>query len=418
LPRAAAETFVLVGNTTLLVLSVFLATREFARRFGAKIGGWTTCAVALTAALLTADKLKGELQMWQTNLLLLFLFTAALCLLDRRPGFAGLALGFAFNIKYWPIVLIPYLLLRRRWTAAAAFAASIAAFALLPAVETGWDVNLKNQAVAYRGLLRVVGLPAGTGQGANVPGLAAGMSVSIPSAAARLAGAGGSPEVGYAAAGLVGLTALAAAAWLYRRNGVSFLYRPDGVKNGDPATRAVVGLEWAGLLTAVLLFSPQTNPRHLSLLLFVQTPAALLLLCPRRGASRLPLLIGTVVLVLGLLLPPGEQFFGARVGVWSAGSLEVWRTIGGPCWCALAMLASLLWVGLPYAHLPAPANPAAARLAAWRKVVVPSILGSAIKPGMPATTASAVPSPARRRSRQSPSRPLTAGSLHPAAPGL
>ncbi len=49
------------------------------------------------------------------------------------------------------------------WTAAAAFVASIMAFALLPAVETGWDVNLKNQAVAYRGLLRVVGLPAGTG---------------------------------------------------------------------------------------------------------------------------------------------------------------------------------------------------------------------------------------------------------------
>ncbi len=233
------------------------------------------------------------------------------------------------------------------------------------------------------------------------------MSVSIPSAAARLAG--GPPQVGYAVAGLVGLTALAAVAWLYRRNGLSFLYRPDGLKSGNPATRAVVGLEWAGLLTAVLLFSPQTNPRHLSLLLFVQTAAALLLLCPRKGVARLPLLIGTAVLVLGLVLPPGDPFFGAQVGVWSAGALEVWRTIGGPCWCALAMLASLLWVGLQYARSPAPENTAAARLAAWRN-------GAAINPGTQATTTAADSCPARRRSRRSPSHLPTAESPRPAAP--
>ncbi len=408
LPPAAAAMVMLVCNMTLMVLSVFLATREFSRRFGVQIGGWTTCAVALTAVLLTADKLKGELQMWQTNMLLLFLFTSALCLLDRRPGLAGLALGFAFNIKYWPIVLMPYLLLRRQWTAAAAFAASIVAFALLPSVETGWKVNLNNQAVAYRGLLRVVGLPVGTGQGANVPSLAAGMSVSIPSAAARLAG--GSPAVGYAFAALVGLTALAAAAWLYRRNGVAFLYRPDGVKNGDPATRAVVGLEWAGLLTAVLLFSPQTNPRHLSLLLFVQTAAALLLLCPRRNVARLPLLIGTTVLVLGLVLPPADPFLGARFGVWSAEALKVWRGVGGPCWCALAMLATLLWVGMQYARLPASANGGAARLAAWRN-------GTVINPGTPATPGAADSCPVRRHSRRNPSRLPTAEIPHPTAPG-
>ncbi len=402
LPPAAAAMVMLVCNMTLMVLSVFLATREFSRRFGARIGGWTTCAVALTAVLLTADKLKGELQMWQTNMLLLFLFTSALCLLDRRPGLAGLALGFAFNIKYWPIVLMPYLLLRRRWAAAAAFAASIVAFALLPAVETGWEVNLKDQAVAYRGLLRVVGLPMGTGQGANVPSLAAGMSVSIPSAAARLAGAGGSPAVGYAFAALVGLTALAAAAWLYRRNGVALLYRPDGVKNGDPATRAVVGLEWAGLLTAVLLFSPQTNPRHLSLLLFVQTAAALLLLCPRRDVARLPLLIGTIVLVLGLVLPPADPIFGAR----SAGALEVWRGVGGPCWCALAMLGALLWVGMRYARPPA--NTTTASLAARRSGFVP---GTQAQPPKSVTPSD------RRKSSSSSARPVTsAGGVRVSRP--
>ena len=27
--------------------------------------------------------------------------------------------------------------------------------------------------------------------------------------------------------------------------------------------------------------------------------------------------------------------------------------VGGPCWCALAMLGTLIWVGLRYARYPA-----------------------------------------------------------------
>ena len=192
LPQNPAAVILLVCNTALLLGSVFLAVREFARRFGVPADGWKTAAVALAAVLLVADKLKGELQMWQTNLLMLLLFTAALRLLDRRPALAGMALGLAFNIKYLPIVFLPYLLLRRRWTAAGAFAASAVGFALLPAVLTGWDVNLHYQAVAYSGLFRLMGVPVGAAPAANIDGITAEFSVSIPSGMARLAGAGGS----------------------------------------------------------------------------------------------------------------------------------------------------------------------------------------------------------------------------------
>ena len=357
LPQNAAAVVLLVFNTALLLGSVFLAVREFARRFGLPAGGWKTAAVALLAVLLVADKLKGELQMWQTNLLMLFLFTAALRLLDRRPWLAGMALGLAFNIKYLPIVFLPYLLLRRRWTAAGAFAASAVGFALLPAVLTGWDVNLHYQAVAYSGLLRLMGVPVGAARAANIDGITAEFSVSIPSGIARLAGAGGSAATALAAAGLLALAAAAIAAWMYRRNGVAFLYRPDGPRADGRPISAVVGLEWAVLVTAVLVFSPQTNTRHLSLLLLVQTLAAVLLLSPRPGASRRPLLFGTLLLALGLVFPPGTQDFAEQVGVWSAGALEVWRTVGGPCWCALAMLGTLIWVGLRYARRPAEMRP-------------------------------------------------------------
>ena len=367
LPPAPAAVVLLVCNLVLVLLSVFLAARELAHRFGAAADPTALALVALAALLLGVDKVKGELQMWQTNALLLFLFTAALCLLDRRPGLAGAALGMAFNIKFLPIVLLPYLLLRRRWAAAGAFVASVIGFALLPALLTGWDVNLRYQAVAYGGLLRLLGVPVGATRAANIENISAEFSVSIPSAIARLTGAGGFTGVALPAAGLVALAAVAAAAWMYRRHGIPFWYRPDGGHADDPTTRAVVGLEWACLMTAALVFSPQTNTRHLCLLLFAQTLAAMLLLCPRPGVRRWPLLIGTAVLVLGLVLPFGGWDTWQDVGIWCAGSLALWRELGGPCWCALAMLGTLLWVGLPYARSlagPVVSAPSAPRQAA------------------------------------------------------
>src|SRR5262249_17457253 len=157
----------------------------------------------------------------------------------------------------------------------------------------------------------------------------------IPSAFARLAG--GSAALGLGAAALVALVALAAVVWMYRRNGVPFLYRTDGARPDAQPARALAGVGWAALMTAVPAFSPQTNTRHLSLLLFVLTAAVLLLAFPRRGVARWPLCLGTVVLVLGLVLPPGSQDFGERLGALFTSSVESWRAVGGPSWCALAM---------------------------------------------------------------------------------
>jgi hypothetical protein len=360
LSESGAEVVVLCVNVALLIASVFLATREFSRRFGIAVDARAACTVALAAVLLTADKVKGELQMWQTNVLLLFLFTLALRFLDRRPGLAGLALGIAFNVKYWPIVALPYLLARRRWGAAAAFVASIVAFALLPATLSGWDVNLRNQAVAYNGLLRVAGAGDKSASAANVPDLMCGCSVSLTTMMARLAGPGAPPAVPLAGGGLIALAVTAATGLTYRRHGVPFLHRPDGARPDEPAGRALTGVEWAGLLVAVLLFSPQTNTRHLSLLLLVNVPAVLLLLS-KPGVARWPLLVGTTVLALGLVLPPGSQVT-ARV---------LWASYGGPSWCELAMYATLLWAGLRWARAVAAAA-GIGRAAGARRLTAPA----------------------------------------------
>src|SRR5438128_8488606 len=53
-----------------------------------------------------------------------------------------------------------------------------------------------------------------------------------------------------------------------------------------------------------------------------------------------PLALGTLLLTLGLVLPPGGAGYDA--------SVRFWHYHGGPCWCALAMYGTLLWTGLRY----------------------------------------------------------------------
>jgi hypothetical protein len=345
----AAAVVLLVCNLGLLLTAAYLAARELADRFGVPADATTLAAVVLTGVLLTGDKLRAELQMWQTNSLLLLLFVLALRWLDRRPLRAGLALGLAFNIKYLPVVVLPYLVFRRRWRAAAAFVAAVPVFALLPALLTGWDGNLRHLGTAYSGILRLLGGSVEPSQAANIADLRDLMSVSLTSAVARLAGPGVPAAVAFGLVGALALAALFAANWLYRRRGVAFWYRPDGAAPDQPLARALTGLEWAGLITAALVFSPQTNTRHFSLLLFANLAAALLLLRPRGEAPRWPLALGTVVLLLGMVLPPGAAgFLPVRV---------VWVTVSGIAWCALLMFGTLLWAGLSAAQAVAEESP-------------------------------------------------------------
>jgi hypothetical protein len=293
-------------------------------------------ALALAGLVLLCDKFKGEVQMWQTNALLLVLLALALRWLDSRPALAGAALGFAFNVKYLPLPLLPYLLLRRRWRAAGWFAASALAFALLPAAAAGWGRNLAYQAVAYRGLLGLFGA-APAAPAAHVEGIGNELSVSVTSGLARRFASGAPGAAGFLLAGLAALACLALAGWMYRRAGLALLYRGDGAAPWGAAARALTAVEFSGLVAATLAFSPQTNSRHLVLLLPALTAAAALLLYGRLGAARWPLLVGTLLLTLGLVLPPGGLMDPA---------LHAWREVGGPCWCVLPMTLALLGAGL------------------------------------------------------------------------
>jgi hypothetical protein len=333
-PTAAAIAlcFLLIVFTAALGVG----SRAMAERFDVAPGWSGLLPVMCLAAVLSEDKLRGEFQMWQTNSLLLLSFSLALYWLDRRPTWAGLALAFAFNIKYLPILFLPYLLLRRRWAVAAAFVAGIPVFALLPAVLLGWDLNLEYLATAYRGLFRLVGLDIGVTAAAVIdPDLRSVISLSVTSGIARYLGPATPNRVTYAI--VAGLMAVVGA-WTwgqYRRAGMPFLYRADGAGPGDSATRRVVALEWAALLLLLLILSPQSNSRHYSMLVLANCLAVVALLHGGRSAPRWPVAAGAIALFLGSILPTGY--------IRTSLARQAWVEVGGISWCALLMLMSLVW---------------------------------------------------------------------------
>ena len=332
--RAAAV--LLPVNVAVTLLALSLAAVEFLRRFKARRrDAAAVAAVVLIGLLLDVDKVKGEWQMWQTDVWMLLLFTLGLRWLDRRPAWAGVALGIGANIKYLPLLLLPYLLVRRRWRASVALVASAVGFALLPALSMGWSANDRNWATAVRGLTGMAG-GGGGAERAEVHSVADSLSCSVTSALARATHSSGPAALALAAT--LALALFAAAAVVYRRWQVPIFGR------GDAMPLAVAAAEWPVLVAVLLAFSPQTNTRHLFDATLLTTAAAVLLLAPAAGVRRWPVAVGVGVLALGFTLPPGSR---TAQGFWSP--TVAWLRLGGPCWCLLAAAAGLLWTGLAQA---------------------------------------------------------------------
>ena len=339
-----AAFFMLTLNMMLALMCTVIACKEAMRRFGMdRTRNELLAAVALTTVL-AAPRLRSELQMWQTNAPMLAATLLALYWLDRRPKWAGLMLGLAVNIKYLPLIYLPYLLLRRRFTAAAWFVLGIVLFALLPAVYTGWTANLQHWATASSGLAQLLGIKVQAVQAANIDALTVGHSMSITSGMARIVGPEAAPSVKWMLSGAAVTAAFATLAVVYRRCRVPLLAWPRATEQAALPYRAMVALEWAALMALALAYSPQTNPRHLVLLLLAFAIMAVLLLSPSSGASKRRwsasqwlALAALVVMMAGLSLPPGTPEFATQ--------LAWWRKVGGPGWSLVLMLPLLFAAG-------------------------------------------------------------------------
>lgn len=101
-----------------------------------------TWLLVLTAAL-SLRFILYNFDLVQMTLFLLWGMLESLKMIDqRRFMFGGLLLGFVINVKVMPLVLIPYLLYRKKFIPVVLVIASFGLFLALPALVTGWEFNL------------------------------------------------------------------------------------------------------------------------------------------------------------------------------------------------------------------------------------------------------------------------------------
>jgi hypothetical protein len=357
LPRLQAAHLAMILTTLMILASLALAAKNIAGRMG--LSGWGAVLPAMAlVSILNLNEMRHQLTMLETDALMLLMFTLALCWLDRLPVCAGLALAFAFNIKYLTIVALPYLLLRRRWKSAAAMVIGSVFFALLPALMLGWNEDLRCVHVAFGGLLKWIGAApaeantpclgillgaasaAAKAQGISIHNIGDDLSLSITSALARLLSPRGfSNSAIMAVAAGVGFVALGVVTLLYRLNGFSLWKSPRPSALARPPFAALTALEWAGLIAVALVFSPDTNVRHLLLAVIVNTLGVAILLLPRTvrrdraGTSPLPVIAALLLIFLSAIMPIRY--------LWT-----VFFNYGIPCWCLLAGYLVILRAGL------------------------------------------------------------------------
>ena len=205
-PPAAAHVMLAI-NAGCIFAALLLAARAMLGRLGASVNAASVGWVSLAAAIIAVVPIHNELRGLETNSLLLLSFVLALYWLDRRPILAGVALAAAINIKYLPIIVLPWLLLRRRYTAAVATVLWTIALALLPATTLGMSTNLTYLQFALGGLLHLAGVQTPDAV-AQVHTTDVYSSISVTSALARFASLPGMSRTAALA-----ITAGVAAAW-------------------------------------------------------------------------------------------------------------------------------------------------------------------------------------------------------------
>lgn len=338
-------------NAALVGLTLILGGRVVFRRLSIPLCPAPLCATMLIAMLLLSDKINTEFRLGQTDVFIGFWMVLGLVWLDRRPMLSGGALAVATNVKLQGLIFLPYLIVRRRWTPLASLVIGSIGIALGGALIWGWDRNLEYLGTCFGWIGGLAGVTE-TPTTSELYPLEWNRSVSVPSVVARAQSALGlsstiiMPAV-LAVAGVVYLIG-----WgLYRRAGESLILGRSGRRDDTvPRDRALALFEWAGLLVAALVFSPQATARHFYLSLFVCIVASAMLVVKRSGVPRLPLLAAAIFYFLSLILPPGGDAFGWLV--------DKTRAVGVPMWALLTFYFVTLWTGLRWAKtLPSEPSP-------------------------------------------------------------
>lgn len=324
LSRSVAATLMLAINCALLLASLLAGSRAVLSRLGHLPSAGHVLWLALIASLVAICPIFKELLSFQADFLILASFILAIVWLDKHPVLAGCTLAVGIAVKYLPLIAVPYLLLRRRWLAATTALIASILLTILPATTLGWSRNLHYLAISSGGLGRIVGAPPAPQSSARTHALADPLNISVTSSLARLAEARGwSEHVALA------LTAAAFLIWLalllnqYRSRRFPILAWPSpGAQDALPY-RALVAVEWAGVLTAALAFAPNAN------LLLAIFPTMILITLLQWRSGNVPtwmLPTAAVLIIIALYLP---------MAVMGVPFTEFWNSLGAPGWLLL-----------------------------------------------------------------------------------
>lgn len=331
----------LIINVFALLASVLLGTRAVLWRLGIQNASAPWIA-ALLVTLLSENELRAVLTMLETDPIMLLMFTLALWYLDEKPVVSGLAMAFALNIKYLPIVALPLLLVRRRWTATIAMILGSIFFALAPALVMGWHEDLRCLRVSFGGLLRWVGVSPEASHLVKVHDIGDSLSISVSSMLARVLEPRGltHSQILLVAAG-VGAVCLAAVQGMYKSKKFPMWRWPAAQLQREFPFKSLLAMEWAGLITVALAFSPDTNTRHLVLAVLVNALGAAVVLKSGSGNYRLVAWAGMLLILLGFIMPFGTK--GSAIhAFYFFYSIPGWSLLVGYLmilWSALAAIA-------------------------------------------------------------------------------
>jgi hypothetical protein len=141
LPFAFAKTIYYIASSVAAVgLFAKLRQLEFFKNadFSTKTNNW----MLVILLILNAPQLFRELHLGNTNMILLFVSTSALLLISRQPNTAGLLIGLSILFKPHFVLILPLLLLRRRFQTLVAVVFTLILGLLLPFLVVGWQGNL------------------------------------------------------------------------------------------------------------------------------------------------------------------------------------------------------------------------------------------------------------------------------------
>jgi hypothetical protein len=319
----AAERVMLLVDTVVLLASFVFGARAILKHLGMPVSTEGTAWTALVTVLILIGPMIRELRTEQVNGLILLGFVLAFYWLDEHPLFAGVSLALAISIKYIPLIAIPYLLLRRRWSAVGAALLGWLFFVTLPAMTLGWSANLSYLGTAYHGLACALGAAPAVGA-AHVHALTDVLNISVTSSLARLA-----LDLRWTRATAAILALIILGAWsgvmllMYRRRNMPILIWPKKLLQQVPPFQKFLAIEWGALIILAIAFSPNGE------LMLAALPLALVAALLAMGDSkriRWRAFLVALLTGVGLLLPI------AAIG---HANSRYWDTAGVSCWVLL-----------------------------------------------------------------------------------